>query len=396
MFEAKTQQDRANQIERVADMLIRPEQDKPPISHIRNVEIVLTMDPFYRYRVRWNDFTATLWFERRPMRDKDLTAIRLQLYTTYNLKTSTRDLAEVVQLVAEKNPIHPVREYLTALKWDGTPRIDGVLATYAGAEDTEITRRILGRRWMISAVARIMRPGCKVDTVLILAGPQGYGKSTFFKTLAGAEWFRDDALDIRNKDAAMQIRGAWLYELAELASTRTRDSDSVKAFMSRSTDSYRPPYAVTEPRQSVFCGTTNEPSFLNDSTGSRRFWPVHVVRIPDLKMVERDRDQLWAEAFEALMGGERWWLELNEDRALQDHQERYQSRDPWYDLVAEWVDRHPKQVTVDALLDFAIEVPKDRRNKSHQMRIGGILTALGYEKRRRMRSGIRRVEWVKS
>jgi putative DNA primase/helicase len=397
---ATTDTERAKQVDAVRALLMYPDGDhtKRPCVDPRNVATVLGQDPHYRYRLSWNEFHAAMWWDGEALQDHHLTRIRLELLNTYRLRVSTRELAEMVALMARDHKIHPVRDYLTGLRWDGTDRLDGVLPNYAGAEDSEINR-ILGRRWMLSAVARIMQPGCKVDTVLILAGPQGYGKSTFFKTLAGAEWFRDDALDIRNKDAAMQIRGAWIYELAELASTRIRDSESVKAFISRSVDHYRPPYArfvVTEPRQSVFCGTTNEASFLNDPTGARRFWPVHVDRMPDLKSLERDRDQLWAEAFEALMGGERWWLELNEDRQLQDHQERYQSRDPWHDLVADWVDRHPSQVTVSAILDFAIELPKDRRNKSHEMRIGGILTALGFEKRRVMRSGIRRVEWVRS
>ena len=398
--QATDERQRAQQIDAIKAMLLYPDGDqaKAPCVDIRNVETILGQDPHFRYRLSFNEFKGCLWWEDRQFRDKDLTLIRLQMLHTYRQKVSTRELAELVQLMAEDNPIHPVREYLTQLKWDGKPRLDDLLERYAGAEPAPVNR-VLGRRWMISAVARVMEPGCKVDTVLILAGPQGFGKSTFFKTLAGPQWFRDDALDIRNKDAAMQIRGAWLYELAELASTRIRDSDTVKAFISRSTDHYRPPYArfvIEEPRQSIFCGTTNEASFLNDPTGARRFWPVHVQTLPDLKALQRDRDQLWAEAFEALMQQERWWLELNEDRMLKEHQERYQSRDPWHEVVAAWLEKHAGEVTTAQLLDFAIELPKDRRTKAHQMRLGGILASLGYEKSRRRDCGKRRVVWVKS
>lgn len=396
--QATDEQQRAAQIEAVKDLLLYPDGDrsKKPTTDIRNIETILGQDPHFRYRLSFNEFKGCLWWDGRQIRDKDLTLIRLQMLHTYRQRVSTKELAELVQLMAEDNPIHPVREYLTQLRWDGVQRLDQMLETYAGAEPAAVNQ-FLGRRWMISAVARVMKPGCKVDSVLILAGPQGYGKSTFFQTLAGAEWFRDDALDIRSKDAAMQIRGCWLFELAELASTRIRDSDTVKAFISRSTDHYRPPYArfvIEEPRQSVFCGSTNDPSPLVDPTGARRWWPVHVEAMPDLKALQRDRDQLWAEAFEALISGERWWLELNEDRALQEHQERYQSRDPWHDLVLDWTRKHPGEVTTSQLLDFAVEVPKDRRTKAHEMRLGGILASLGYEKRRRRESGKRRVVWV--
>jgi predicted P-loop ATPase len=120
-------------------------------------------------------------------------------------------------------PYHPIRDYLEGLRWDGRERLAGLLHGYAGAQDTEINR-LISQRFAVSCVARVMSPGAKVDTVLILAGRQGLGKSTFFRALCGAEWFRDTALDIRNKDAFLALRGAWLYEMAELASMRARDA----------------------------------------------------------------------------------------------------------------------------------------------------------------------------
>jgi putative DNA primase/helicase len=252
---------------------------------------------------------------------------------------------------------------------------------------------------MISCVARIMQPGAKVDTVLILAGPQGYGKSTFFRALAGAEWFRDSAIDLRNKDAYMALRGAWLYEMAELAAMRPRDAETVKAFLSAQVDHYRPPYGrhqVEQARQCVFVGTTNEPSFLNDPTGARRFWPATVERMPRTAEVERDRVQLWAEAVEAYKANERWWLELNESIDLGDAHEQYQHEDPWQPKIARWLDdptNSNRGFTVEDVLNHAIKRDDDKQTKGDEMRVGGILTAIGYSRKRAQVNGARAYRW---
>jgi predicted P-loop ATPase len=279
-------------------------------------------------------------------------------------------------------PYHPIRDYLNGLRWDGRERLAGLLARYAGAEDTEINRT-LSERFAISCVARVMKPGAKVDTVLILAGRQGLGKSTFFRALAGEQWFRDTALDIRNKDAFLALRGAWLYEMAELASMRARDAETVKAFLSATVDHYRKPYArnmVAQPRQCVFVGSTNEPSFLRDPTGA-----------PDVAAVERDRDQLWAEALALYQQGRIWWLES--DAALEDSHERYQHEDPWESAIRDWLAGGSDRFTVTDVLTEAIRMDLDKQAKHHEMRVGGILARLGYEKRRVRVGGARAYRW---
>src|SRR5215471_655345 len=187
---------------------------------------------------------------------------------------------QAVQTAARDHPFHPVRAYLKGLQWDGVERLDRWLMTYLGVEDTDYSRAV-GPRWLISAVARIFRPGAKADCCLILEGAQGIRKSTALRTLAG-EYFTDELADLGSKDAAMQTRGVWMIELSELDSLSYSDVARIKAFMSRTTDRFRPPYGmrlVESPRQCVFAGTVNHNTYLRDETGGRRFWPVTCNRI---------------------------------------------------------------------------------------------------------------------
>jgi predicted P-loop ATPase len=221
-------------------------------------------------------------------------------------------------VVAQDTPYHPVREYLKALKWDGTPRLQIWLAEYLGAEADPVYLAAVGRKFLISAVARVIQPGCQVDHMLVLEGPQDLGKSRTARALARyPEWFTDDMPDIHDKDAALQLSGRWIVELAELAALRRSELEGMKAFITRPVDVFRPPYArrtVGVPRQSVFVGTTNEAHYLRDPTGNRRFWPVPCSLI-DIDALECDRDQLWAEALHALHAGEAWHL-TREETAL--------------------------------------------------------------------------------
>ena len=187
---------------------------------------------------------------------------------------------QAVQTAARDHPFHPVKAYLQGLHWDGVERLDRWLSTYLGAEDTEYSRAV-GSRWLISAVARIFRPGAKADCCLILEGPQGIRKSTALRTIAG-EYFTDELADLGSKDAAMQTRGVWIIELSELDNLSHAEVARIKAFMSRTTDRFRPPYGmrlVESPRQCVFAGTVNHGTYLRDETGGRRFWPVVCGRI---------------------------------------------------------------------------------------------------------------------
>jgi len=361
-----------------------------------NVAYIIQNDPIFDRGLRYNDFKRVIEWQGEPIRDETITELRLAIGDTYDITPSVALMAEMLALGARARMYHPVRDYLERVRWDGKHRLSTMLATYVGADDNYLHAEI-GRRFMISAVARIMNPGCKVDTTIILAGPQGARKSTFFKVLAGEPWFADTALDIGHKDAYLALHGVWLYELAELASMRPRDAETVKAFLSAPRDHYRPPYgrvAVDEPRQVVFVGTTNETGFLNDATGSRRFWPVKVKEIRILEL-SAARDQLWAEAVHAWRQGERWWLEENGEQDLTSAHEEFAAEDPWDVAIGGWLERQAPgaRITVPRVLVDCLEIEAGEQHKGHEMRVSAVLTRKGYSRARVRIDGRREYVW---
>src|ERR1017187_9845250 len=253
---------------------------------------------------------------------------------------------QAVQAVARDQLFHPVREYLDSLAWDGTKRIDIWLSAYLGVEASDYAVAV-GARWLISAVARIYQPGAKADCCLILEGDQGTLKSTALKTLAG-DWFTDELAEMGGKDASLQTRGTWIIEIGELDRLTRADIGKIKAFMSRATDRFRPPYGkrvIESARQCVFAGSVNHSTYLRDETGSRRFWPVRCAQIR-LDELARDRDQLWAEAVVQYRDGAVWWLDSVElNRVAEQEQAARYEGDPWDELIAEWV-KQPVTVQV--------------------------------------------------
>jgi hypothetical protein len=265
---------------------------------------------------------------------------------------------QAVQTAARDHPFHPVKAYLQELVWDGVERLDRWLSTYLGADDTEYSHAI-GSRWLISAVARIFCPGAKADCCLILEGPQGIRKSTALRTLAG-EYFTDELAELGSKDAAMQTRGVWIIELSELDSLSHSEVARIKAFMSRTTDRFRPPYGMRlmeSLRQCVFAGTVNHSTYLRDETGGRRFWPVTCGCI-DIDTLARDRNQLWAEAKTQFDAGAVWWLETAElvQMASDQQMDRYEG-DPWEEVIGPWVDGR-LSVSISEVLQKCVQKPQ--------------------------------------
>jgi putative DNA primase/helicase len=344
----------------------------------------------------WDDDAARL---PRPWSDAD--DVRCAEWLQHReINVAPIVVSRSVTAVARDIRVHPVRDYLYGVSWDGVPRLAAWAITYLGADDTPLNRAF-GSRWMISAVARIMRPGAKVDHMLILEGPQGAKKSTALRVLAGDEWFADELAEIGSKDAAQQMRGIWIIEIAELDAIGRAEVSRIKAFLTRTVDRYRPPYeryVIEVPRQCVFAGSVNPDTYLRDETGNRRFWPVRCGNI-DLDALRRDRDQLWAEAVARFRDGAVWWLDdpalIADATAEQDA--RYQS-DAWDPLIErwlvyerrrvnrghgydDWVEEETKRaapitdVSVGEILEQAIRIEPGRWNKSDQMRVGAYLKA---------------------
>jgi predicted P-loop ATPase len=285
--------------------------------------------------------------------------------------------APAVEAVAKDASFHPVRNYLTGLAWDGTKRVGRFAAAYLGAEDTAYHSEI-STRMFIAAVARIMRPGCKHDYMPILEAPQGAGKSKTIKMLF-EPWFTDDLAEFGSKDASMQMRGSCGIEVAELSSMTRSEIERVKAFITRSTDRFRPSYGrrvIESPRQAVFFGSTNALEYLKDETGGRRFWPIRCGVI-DYDGTVRDRDQLWAEAVALYNTGEPWWLTNNalllEARGQQDA--RYQD-DAWHEFITRYcANADNDDVSVAEILE-ALEIERARWTQSDQNRVVRCLVRL--------------------
>jgi predicted P-loop ATPase len=358
--------------------------------------------PWVRDRAGWSD---TPWADR----DDALVADWLQ---HQDIMVPMSVAGQAVEVVARDRIFHPVREYLDGLAWDGTPRLDGWLLRYLGAEDNAYHRAV-GPRWLISAVARIYVPGCKADCALILEGPQGIRKSSALMALA-APWFTDRLSDLSSKDAAMETRGVWIIEVAELDTMGRAEVSTVKAFMSRTQDRFRPPYGkrlVDLPRQCVFAGSVNpEGGYLKDPTGGRRFWPV-VCSMIDLDALQRDRDQLWAEARDRFRRGEPWWLESRELDALaaEEQAERYQG-DAWDEPIEayleneiDWLEngygerkpyRRPRSaplhdVSVAEVMERALGIEKARWTQADQNRVVRSLVSMGFKQTRARKGGHR-------
>ncbi|KQZ19466.1 hypothetical protein ASD50_08335 [Mesorhizobium sp. Root552] len=316
-------------------------------------------------------------FRPRELRDTDVINA-LRWFNRRQFPSATRAvLYDAMLAVARQSIISPVRHYLEDLHWDGSRRLDTWLVDYCGAEDTAYTRAV-GRRWMLSAVARALKPGCKADYCMILEGEQGIGKSTLLRRLASSEWFHDGLRDMTSKDASMALRGRWIVELPELSAMRRSDVEAVKAFLSRNEERYRPPYdraEVSEPRRCVFAGTTNRTDYLLDDTGARRFWPVRVTRA-DTDSVANDRDQLWAEAVVAYRAEEPWWPSDDMAREAAQVAATRTEDDPWTGPILNYVEKRDEVGSQELLA--AVSLPQTVMTKADAKRATGILRRNGW------------------
>ena len=296
---------------------------------VNNALLILLNDPALKGKFGWDVFAeqpkllgdvpwrprgsvdagpgrGTLWT------DHDEAGVRWYLQLKWQFK-SENDLRNALELAFRANAFHPVKDYLSGLEWDGEPRLETIFVDHLGAEDNHFVRSVT-RKWFCAAVNRVMRPGSKFDAAIILYGDQNLGKSSFADVLSKG-WFNDSKIDMDSKDGYASLHGNWIIELAELASTKRTDVETVKTFLSKREDTYRPAYGrrvATFPRQCVFFGTTNEAEYLKDRTGNRRFWPITVTRKIDRDALEQVVDQIWAEAVVCWKKGENLWLDTPE------------------------------------------------------------------------------------
>lgn len=395
--------------------LLEKSKDGTAASTQSNVARILRNHPDFCGMFRWNDVDNCVEVHGGPMAKASqdglthlTTALHNYLQEVHRISMPFTDVGRQLIYEARLNHYDPLRDYLLGLTWDGTSRLDTWLHAYCGAEDTAYTRSI-GRRWLISCAARGINPGCKVDTMLILeSDKQGVGKSTLFEVLGG-KWYSASAIEVQNKDSNLLVASSWIIEMAELQGFRSVDFNRMKAFLSQSFDKFRRPYGTdieTSKRRAVLGGTTNERVYLTDNTGNRRYWSVQVGRI-DIGAVERDRDQLFAEAVHLYLAadscdsctrergtGKRkrcpehsWWLSESEEVLAENEAANREEEVAWaFQIYEWWVDmeptKRPSRLAVNDVSKNALDIPDERLSDRLRTQINVAMNSLKFERKR--------------
>jgi predicted P-loop ATPase len=367
--------------------------EKGTLSTLANIVTVLQKDPLFApERLYYDEFKDRVLItnsEQREIRSEDVTRIRHYLQESIGLTRATKaDVKDAIDLVAWQRRRHCVQDMLASYVWDDEPRIDRWLIDYLGAVPSESQPLdyllAAGRNTLLSLVARVAQPGCQVDTMLVLEGPQGIGKTTALRILGG-DYYRVALESMTGKDFLQALRGAWLIEIAELSSTTKADVDRIKVIVGTPKDPYRPTYGAftnTYPRQCIFVGTTNRDDYLMDETGGRRFFPVRVGQI-QLAALAADREQLLAEAHVRMSGGEPWHLMPATTGPVQAHRHVL---DAWTTTVTDYIQGKP-DVTITEVLKDALKFQESMISDREAKRVGRILRSLGWERRSIRRAG---------
>lgn len=381
---------------------LRLNDKRKPIGCLENVVTLLLKSPEWQGVLAYNEFSLAMEKQKPPpfaqpaageWVDADDDELDLWLSQQFDLRAGEKICARAAGIVARRNAYHPVREYLESLEWDGEKRLATWLTQYLGAKVPKDDQRAhpeyyakAGSWWLISAVARIFRPGCQADHVLLLEGEQGIGKSSALRILFG-EWFSDTPLRIGDKDSYGALRGVWGYELAELDSLNRAESSASKAFFSSREDKYRPPYGhrdIRAQRQVVFGGTVNHDQYLRDSTGNRRYWPVRCgdMRLRGPDSLEAARDQLFAEAVMCFRAGDLWYPVESDDKALfSDQQSEREVGDVYEDLIHKGTLAKDEISMADIFRDI-LDTEPAKMTRAEQTRVGEAMRQLGWEKKR--------------
>lgn len=323
----------------------------------------------------------------KVIHDADLIEIECQLENRFHLVPPVEYLHTRIKYIAQQNEFHPVKEYLDALVWDGTPRIDTWIIESAGAEDSPYTRAV-SSIFLIAAVRRIYEPGCTYQEMLVLEGDQGWNKSTACAMLCPKpDWFSDAFPFNGNGQKVIEATsGKWIVESSDLAGKRKTEIEQLKANIARGKDTARMAYgkvALTKLRQFVMIGTTNRNTYLTDTTGGRRFWPMKLGKSFDLGWLQQHRDQLWAEALHRHLNHAS--IRLAEDLwpVAAQHQEQRLEVDPWEDVLRTFAANAQKRVDgmrrlpTSQLYD-ALKIPVERRDRLVGLRVSEIMQRLGF------------------
>jgi predicted P-loop ATPase len=388
-------------------------------TNIFNISLILTHHAAWRGCLLYDEFSDTIIKQRKipgvigldaaPKHlgrwvDADTEATRVWFQAEESMTVGANDMGAAVVHTARQQARHPVREYLRSLRWDGTERLKTVLSDYFGAEDSPYARGV-ARCWFISAIARVMKPGCQADYALVLESPQGWGKNRALRHLMPAgkgNWFSDTGITLGNKDSYQNLHGVWVYCLDEMASVHGAEVKTMRNFMTGTVDRYRPSYghfAQEFPRQNIFICTINPEAggYFADRTGNRRFWPIEMKRRAEVDKLVKVRDQLWAEARVLYDKKVPHWPDAKLLKLCEEQQGRRVQIEPWNEVVGEWLARGApmrdesgmfmrerrvntaRGLTTSEVLVHALGFPPTQMNKGPAMRAAQVLKDLGFQ-----------------
>lgn len=374
-----------------------------------NILIVLRYSRHFR-ALRYDVLKTRTEYNGQPMEDRDKLGIKYKLDTIWNCEVSKDRIMDAIDFAARR--FEPVREWLEGLPdWDGVERLARVPHEILGAVDAPI-HGLMFTHFMTGLVARTMKPGSKVDTIFFLVGPQGVGKSKFFRMLIdghldGQKWFTDNPFSLKDKDGKLLVGTHVVIEWSEGEHAKSAKMiDAVKQFLSMQTDDFRSPYGRTticRPRRCVFVGTSNDEELLHDASGNRRFYVMHTGQRIDIKTMLGQREQLFAEALaryrrwaaseyeDADWSACRWWFEGDEDLARQAAVTRFQAQSPWYYDILNWVEARweltEPRFTISQVAAECLEMARERKSKRVQSEIKYALQQMGCTQLKMMRVG---------
>ena len=357
---------------------------------LQNLILILQNDPALR-GIRFNrladsiEVNGSLPWKHTSRYWRDADDAQLVAYIDANYGTfSARNHEIALNKVADDRGFHPIIQYLEGLPpWDGECRVDTLLVKYLGAPDNPYTRAVV-RKTLCAAVERVYNPGAKFDTMLVLNGPQGIGKSTLIAKLAG-EWFSDSLSlgDTKDKTAAEKLQGYWILEIGELAGLRKAEVETLRSFLSRQNDIFRASYGrrvTPHPRQCVFFGTTNaETGYLRDITGNRRFWPVKTASVSGVHSWDIDRetvDQIWAETLYYFHEGEPLYLPADIELMAKREQMNAMESDEREGIIQDFLDKPLPVEWDDMNLRDRQEFAHDEESLVGDKRIGTVRRAM--------------------
>lgn len=353
-----------------------------PVSNIDNVMRILAGWPAFQSVVWYDEFYQryfTKWQtdKLREWRDVDTLNLTVILQREFGfLRTDDGIVHKAIMSFAEKNVRNEPLNWMESLIWDGTDRISAFFPGYMGVVAGSYSHAVSHNFW-ISMVARIFRPGCQVDNMVILEGKEGIFKSKSLEAIGG-KWYMNAHEQITSKDFFMSLQGKLIVELSELDSFSKAEGTRIKQVITCRTDRYRAPYSRASqdnPRQSIFVGSTNEKHYLRDNTGARRFWPLQVHTV-NLEMIQRDREQLFAEAVSRFKLGEEWYLMPGSATAQVQEDRRH--IDEWEDAVAQFLVGKNQILMKDLAANLGVDIGK--LDLPVQRRIGGLLRRNGWDR----------------